>query len=184
MQVQRIGFYNQFSINKNQQKQTKNPIGFGMMLDISKQEKAIKELVGTDGFAKVKAFVDDLNIPEKMKELFSDCYKEFYPNETFDPKMCEGFDEALPGLELQENSSDLTKCLTVYVLEKGIKDYMGVGHRCISTPIFAESLIEEIKFAFKNFAEDRIISDTRDKLLTTFTNNLNELRAEFSEILS
>lgn len=165
MQVQRIGVYNQFYTDKNQQKQTKNPMGFEMKLLIDKkEEEIIKRLVDLDGLEEVKAYVDDLNKPEKMIALFNDCYKEFNSGETnfFTPDICIGFNEASPKLQLLENLNNEIKRLTVFVTEIAEKDrnYVGVGHISIATPVSKETLIDEIKMSFENFAKQRIEFDT------------------------
>lgn len=168
MQAQRIGIYNQFSTNRNQQKQTKNPIGFGMRLLIGpKEEEIIKRFLGKKRCKKVAAFVNKLNLPKNMYKLFSKCYKELYPNEAkvFTPDICEGFDRALAELLLVENSSGRAKFLSFSVIEKKKTkfDYVGVGYIGKEMPISPKDFIKEIKAAFISFAKERIIFDTSYK---------------------
>lgn len=173
MLVQGIGIYNQFSINRNQQKYTKNPIGFGMMLKIGeKEEEIIKRLVGSEEeFKKVKDFIDGFNIPEKMAAFFSKCYQELYPNESkaFTPEMCRDFDIALPELRLFEKLNEEGRYLSVFITEEiDGRSYAGVGDvgskitpkTPTSSAISPEDLIEKIRKSFESFAKERISVDT------------------------
>lgn len=165
MQAQRIGIYNQFSTNRNQQKQTKNPIGFGMMLDISGQEEFIRKLVGSEvDFEKVTVFFKHWNKRKNMVLVFKECYKELHPNgKVFKRKRCRDFGIASPKLRLFKT---LDERLSISVVEEaGDRVYIGAedvnvdNKLSTKAPISADDLIEKIKIVFKKFAKERISFD-------------------------